>query len=292
MCANDCLSHFSAFKQDNRWDIPNAEPSRCLSVPIHIHFADHHFLDRSSMTPDQFYTMLGEFPDHPTTSHPSVGEFDTLYTRLAAHYDSVIAIHMSGKLSGTWNASNQAARSVSERSGKRITVIDSRHLSGSLGLLVLYAAEAIEAGRSHNEIVSEVEKRREDASILVSVPTLKYMVRGGRVSPMKGWVANLLNLKPIVSLNQEGESVLFDKAFSQKGSMKKILALLEKRLAGNRVWKYALLHAHDPEGALWFGRKIAEVLGEKAAFTVDISPAVGVSAGFGAVAVALLTESA
>jgi hypothetical protein len=197
---------------------------------------------------------------------------------------------MSRKLSGTWNASNQAARSVSERSGKRITVIDSHHLSGSLGLLVLYAAEAIEAGRSHHEIVEEVEKRREDAVILVSVPTLKYMVRGGRVSPMKGWVANLLNLKPIVSLNKEGESILFDKAFSQTGSMKKILALLEKRVAGKRIWKYALLHAHDPERALWFGRKLEERLGAGAAFTVDISPAVGVSAGFGAVAVALMTE--
>jgi DegV family protein with EDD domain len=197
---------------------------------------------------------------------------------------------MSKELSGTWNASRHVAEKLGERTGKKITVIDSAQLSGSLGLMVLRAAEAIAAGLPHDEIVSLIKQWQEKACILVSVKDLKYMIRGGRVSPMKGRIANLLNLTPIISLNREGKSVLYDKAFSQKGNMKKVMKIIAKKLRQNRLWKYSLLHAHDPGRAEWYAGQLTPLLGKEPDFVIDISPVVGLSAGHGALAVALMLE--
>lgn len=259
-------------------------------VPVHLHFGRNHYLDKLTVTPDQFYRMLKKTDEFPTTSHPGTADFVNLYSFLASHYDSVIAVHLSKLISGTWHTSLQAAQQVSRETGKKISVINSRHLSGSLGLIVHRVGQAIAAGMGHDEIVEKVEEWIVNASILVSVRTLKYMVKGGRVSPMKGLLANLLNLKPIVAMDPEGKSVLYDKAFSQRGNMKKVLRIIENRLKDKGVRNYSILHAHDPDTASFLAARLKELLGRGADFTVDISPVVGLSAGYGAAAVALLYE--
>lgn len=259
-------------------------------VPINLHFGTNTYLDKRSVTPAQFYKMLDKESNVPTTSQAGQLEFTGLYRHLAAHYDSVIAIHLAKRLSGTCNASQKAAEAVQQETGKKITVIDSRHLSGSLGLIVLRTAEAIAAGLDHAEIIRQVKLWREKTSILVSVKTMKYMVRGGRVSPMKGLLANTLNLKPIVSLDPEGNSILYDKAFSQKGILKKVMKILEKRTLGKTVRAYSVLHAHDPGGAARYAQQLSRMLNKKPEFLIDISPVVGVNAGQGALAVSLMLE--
>jgi DegV family protein with EDD domain len=257
---------------------------------INIHFGKSTYLDKKSITPDQFYTMLKEDTEFPTTSQPGLNDFINLYNHLSSYYDSIISVHMSKHLSGTWNASQKAAQQVTKETGKEITVINSHQLSGTLGLMVLRTAEAIANGLTHDEIVEQTEKWANQSTILVSVKTLKYMVKGGRVSPMKGWLANVLNLKPIVSVDAEGKSVLYDKAFSQKGNMKKVMKIIQRKMRNNTLWKYSVLHAHDPEDAAWFAEKLTQLLGKKPDFIIDISPAVGLSAGHGAVAVSLMLD--
>ena len=257
---------------------------------INIHFGKSTYLDKKSITPDQFYMMLKEDAEFPTTSQPGLNDFINLYNHLSSYYDSIIAVHMSKHLSGTWNASHKAAQQAAKETGKKIAVIDSRQLSGTLGLMVLRTAEAIANGLTHDEIVEQIEKWSHQSTILVSVKTLKYMVKGGRVSPMKGWLANVLNLKPIVSVDAEGKSVLYDKAFSQKGNMKKVMKIIQQKMQNNTLWKYSVLHAHDPEEAAWFAEKLTQLLGKKPDFIIDISPAVGLSAGNGAVAVSLMVD--
>jgi DegV family protein with EDD domain len=259
-------------------------------VPINIHFGKSSFLDKRSITPDQFYRMLREEKEFPTTSQAGLQDFLNLYNYLVTYYDSVIAVHMSKQLSGTWNASYNAARKVEEETGKKITVIDSRHLSGTLGLMVLRAAEAIANGMSHDDIAAAVDRWADQSSILVSVKTLKYMVKGGRVSPMKGWLANVLNLKPIVSVDAEGKSVLYDRAFSQKGNMKKVTKIVQRKMQGRLLWRYSVLHAHDPESAAWYAEKLTGVFNRGPDFIIDISPAVGKNAGHGAVAVSFMFD--
>jgi hypothetical protein len=211
-----------------------------------------------------------------------------MYVRLAGGYGSIIAVHLAQKLSGTYANSLKAAERVSRETGTRITVIDSRTLSGALGHIVLRLARSIEAGRSHEEIVAETERILPDAKLLVAVRTLKSMVRSGRVSRMTGVLANLLNLKPIVTISPDGGTRIFDKAFSQRGSLRKILRHAREYAANRRVSEYGLLHVHNPEGALAYAGEVEKIFGMKPAFILDISPVIGLHAGVGAVAVSFL----
>jgi uncharacterized protein len=282
-----------ALVTDSCCDLPAALLDRYQihMVPIQLSFGDSVYLDKATIAPDQFYRMLDERKEFPKSAQPNVRAFETLYERLAAHYDSIIAVHLSQKLSGTYSSSAKAAGTVSRATGKPITVVDSRNLSGSLGLLVLRLACLIEAGHSHEEIAAEAESLVPKAKILVAVRTLKYMVRGGRVSPMAGAAAKVLNLKPIVSMGEDGESTIFGKAFSQRGTLKAILGQASAFKARGRVRDYCVLHAHNPEGALDYAAKMEGVLGRPPAYTMDISPVIGLNAGVGAVAVSFLLES-
>jgi DegV family protein with EDD domain len=282
-----------ALVTDSDCDLPEEimEKYQIYFLPISIFFGDNHYLDKITITPNNFYEMLNESELYPTTSQPNVKDFVNLYTFLCSHYDSIISIHLSKELSGTWKSSHTAADQVSRECGKEISVINSRQLSGSLGLVVYRAALAVEAGYSHQRLLTEMNGWIKQSEILVSVKNFDSMVRGGRVSPMKGRIANWLNLKPIISLDGNGKSVLLEKAFSQKGNVQKVLRRINKAVSKKKVWKYSVLHAHDPAAAKLYAKQLEDQLGKPADFVIDISPVVGLSAGLGALAVSLMYEA-
>lgn len=299
--ADDMLRQYEAKNQrkynialvtDSSCDLPKEELDKYQVnlIPIHLHMGQNHYLDKVTIMPDQFYQLLPQAEQFPTTSQPAFNDCLNLYSFLATYYDSIISVHLSKHLSGTWNTSRRAAEKVSAETGKKITVVNSRQLSGALGLMVLAAARDIDSGLDHDSIVKRVEEMIPKASTLVSVRTFDNLVKGGRVSPMKGWLANALNLKPIVAIDEEGKSTLYEKAFSQKGNVKKVLRIIAKRIQGKKVWKYTILHAHDPQAAEWMAGKVEEVIGKPPDYIVDISPVVGLNAGPGAVAISFLTE--
>jgi DegV family protein with EDD domain len=209
------------------------------------------------------------------------------YAFLSNHYDSIIALHVSAKMSGTHAASLREAAKIA---GKKITVIDSRHLSGSLGLLVLRAAEAIAAGKSHDDVVAAIRSWIPKARILVSVKSLDYMVRGGRVSPLKGLAAKLLNLKPIVSVDGEGNSLLYGKAFSGRANMNKILRMVAGDLKERPLHSYGIVHAGVPEKARKFASRLTLMTGREPRFIMEITPVVSLNSGPEALSVVTMGE--
>jgi len=230
---------------------------------------------------------LGE---HPNGFQINEKSFINLYSHLVSHYDSVIAIHLSDKLSGTFFSSQKAARKISGEFGKPVTVLNSRNLSGALGLIILRTAQAIENGFSHNDVVSMAEKWIQNTRIFVSVKNLKYMVRGGRVSAAKGFIARILNINPIVSLDGTGKAILFDKSFSQKANMDRVMKHIREINKNNRIWNYIVLHANNNRSAGWFSEKMERLTGMKPVSVVNISPVIGANAGAGAASVALLYD--
>lgn len=259
-------------------------------VPIHIQFGDNQYLDKLTLQPEQFYKLLQEGYTFPKTSQINEKTFVNLYAHLASHYDSVIAVHLSGHFSGTLGNSRKAAATITRESGKVISVIDSRNVSGGLGLIVLRVARAIEAGLAHEEIVSKAENWVRQSRIYVSVKTLKYMVRGGRVSPMKGWVARVLNINPIISMDENGKSMIFGKTYSQKSNMEKVIHHIGAILQGQKVWDYVVLHAGNSAAARWYEDQMRLLTGRDPVSVVEISPVVGANAGIGAASVALMLE--
>jgi uncharacterized protein len=288
----------SVFKR--RWNIALVTDSTCdLSqelidfyqinvVPINLHFGENHYLDKVTIQPDQFYDLLKEKTEFPKTSQINVQTFSNLYSHLASHYDAIIAVHLSSQFSGTFANSVKAGERISKEFNKPVYVIDSKSVSGALGLLVLRAAKGIEAKEPVESIVKALEYDVIKTKIFVSVRNLKYMIKGGRVSKPKGLVARALGLNPVISMDDQGKSILFGKTFSQEASLNKIYTHIEKVRRGNSVWNYIILHAHNPEGAQKTEEKLTDMIGKKAVSVVDISPVIGMHAGNGAIAVSLL----
>ena len=259
-------------------------------LPVNISFGENHYLDKITLKPEQFYRMLKDSPDYPKSSQINEKAFINLYSHLCSHYDSVIAVNLSDKLSGTFHTSQKAAQIVSREFGKPVSVINSKNLSGAEGLIVLRVAEAIEKGFNHEQIVSMAAKWVKDSKIFVTVITLKYLIRGGRLSFTKGLIARLLHVNPIISLDENGKAIVLDKAFNRKANMQKIMDHVKRNTRERPVWNYIVMHANNPGDADWYVNRMELLTGKKPVSVMNISPIIGANAGVGASAVAFMNE--
>ncbi len=281
-----------AIVTDSTCDIPQEliEKYQLHVVPLSVHFGENYFLDRLTILPAQFYSMIDKSSDYPSTAQPAYKDFFNRYSYLASHYESIIGIHISAALSGTWSNSSKASHAVAEHSGKRISVLNSKRLSSGLGLLVLRAAKAIESGADHQYIAENLNKWSENTTMLVSSKTIKYMVKSGRVSYTKGLIGSLLNLKPIVTVNNEGRTEAFGKPFTEKGSMELVIAKARSLAAGRKIWGYSISHARNLSTANWYADQMRQICGLEPEFINDASPVLGVNVGPGVVALSIMFE--
>lgn len=259
-------------------------------LPINLFFGENHYLDKTTMQPEQFYKRLKTDKHFPKTAQVNEVAFRNVYSHLASHYDAIIAVHLTGQFSGTFFSSQKAAEKISKEFQKPIAVLDSKNLSGALGLIVLRIAQEIERGESFDKIIQKAEQWITDSRIFVSVKTLKYMVRGGRVSPWKGLIAKLLNVNPIVSMDENGKSLVFGKTYSQKSNMEKVINHVKDITQDRKIWNYIVLHANNEKGADWYTKELKQLTGKKPTSVVNISPVIGANAGLGAASIAFMYE--
>jgi DegV family protein with EDD domain len=278
-----------ALVTDSACDLPREilDKHQIHVIPFNLSFGDSLFLDRITITPEQFYTLLKTHKEHPKSSQPPLKTVQNLLSFLSTHYESIFVVNISDKLSGACRFSREAASQIKN---KKIRVADSRNLSVSQGLIVLRVAEAIAGKSTHENIERKMEDWISKTKIFVDIQTLEYMVRGGRVSPLKGFIAKVLNLKPIITLDEEGKAAAAGKSFSRKGNMKKIIGLVSELASGGKIWKYAVVHAQNQKRAALYAQKIKEFTRQEAAYIMDISPVVGVHNGIGAVGIAVMME--
>ncbi len=208
---------------------------------------------------------------------------------LVSHYEKVLVLTVSGSISGTYQAIQREAEKYNEK-GEKVAVIDTLKNSGAQGLLVLKAAEAIQKGKSFEEVKTLVKNLIPQTHIFVSVATFEYMVRGGRVSPMKGKLAKWLNLKPIVSLDEKGKGIAFAKAFSRKANTRKILEIVSGLHREKPVQDYCIVHGDASDQAEEYREKLVKIIGKEPMYITGISPIVALSSGKEAVAVSLVQD--
>jgi uncharacterized protein len=281
-----------ALLTDSTCDIPQEllEKYQINIVPLSLHVGNSHFLDRTTISSEQFYNLLDSSPVYPTTAQPSYKDFINKYSFLGTHFDSTIGIHISKNFSGTFSNSERAAKAVSEQSGKRISVFSSERVSSALGLIVLRVAEAIENGMSHDEITARIPEWNKKSRILVSALTVKYLVKSGRLSYSKGVMGNFLGVNPIITMTDDGKGDTFGKAFSEAGSMKRVLKEVETLLMTSEAWGYAISHIRNARSANWYAGKMEFLTGQKPKFITDCSPVLGVNGGPGTVVVSLMLK--
>jgi len=257
-------------------------------VPININFGLNHYLDKVTIQPDQFFNLLETSNEYPKTSQINEHTFINLYSHLISHYDAIIAVHLTKQFSGTYANSVKAGERIEKEFNKPVYVIDSKNLSGALGLIVLKTAKRIEAGEPVDSIVKSINLDIRNTKIFVNVKDLKYMIKGGRVSKPKGFIARIFGLNPVISMDENGRSIMFEKTFSQRSSLDKIYSHIKKIALGKTLWNYILLHANNHDAVHKVQTKMLDITGKEPVSIVDISPVIGMHAGNGTIAISLL----
>ncbi len=277
---------------DSTCDLPQdiIDQYQIQVVPVKVHFGEKYFLDGLTLSPLEFYKQLDTAKIYPNTSQPSYHDFLNRYEYLSSYYDSILSIHLSKKLSGLWSNSNKAGTTVANQQKKDISVLNSKKTSSGLGLIVLRAARAIEAGDSKADIESKMESWSEKTKMLVSTKTIKYLVKGGRVSPMKGIIGKLISLKPLLVINDEGTIDLFGKPVTAKGSIAMVQKEMRKILKIHNVWGYAISHADNMEIAQIYIDEMKKLTGKEPEFVSPATPALAVHAGPGVVALSIMLD--
>jgi len=256
------------------------------TLSLGLLFGETAYLDKQTIKLHQLAGLIKNAEEYPTSSQPEPGRVRTLLEELAENYDSIIFISVSGRLSGTFQTVSREAKKLLEL-GKKITVIDSRLNSGAQGLLVKRAAELIHLGRTHEEIVAELEKSIPNTKIYVCLDTLDYAVMGGRVSNTVGRIGKMVGLRPIMTLDEKGGGATFSAALSKEGITRKIFKVVRKTMEEKGIEAYSIVHAENLELALEYKKKLVGIIGKEPEFISEISSIVAIHSGIGTVAVCI-----
>lgn len=238
-----------AIVADSAADLPDPVLDRhhIALVPLQVMFGDETFRDRVELKPEEFYRRLRTARDLPTTSQPTPADFVRVLRDARAEADEVVAVLLSSGLSGTF-ASAQAAVRAGGISG--VHLVDSRSASLGLGMLALRGAELAEAGWSGAAVARELERVRERSGMLLTVDRYDNLLRSGRVSRGKAWLAGMLDVKPILSLDASGRVIPADRVRGRDQVVPRVLALLDRRLTPRpKVIRFGVAHAEAPEMA-------------------------------------------
>jgi len=274
---------------DSSCDLPASllEENQVVVIPLLLNIKDHVFLDKLTISPRRIYKMLAEEEIMPGSAQPSPKTIENWFSFLSSHYDSILVLTISSALSGFYNLVKAVAEKFPE---KKIRIVDSRHISGSSGLIVERLLENWSDTQDVDELARRAEELAAKTEILVDIKTLKYLVKGGRVSPMKGLLAKLLNIKPIITINKLGQAVPCRQSFSRRQNFRKILQMIRKRQAVHPVHSFSIVHAGNRPRAEAYAREIELITGRQVSFIEEASPVVGVHNGLGAVGVCLSYE--
>ncbi len=258
-------------------------------VPIAIHFQDKTLCSGIDINDQLLFEMIDREKKIPTTSAPSPQEFITAFQKAFDQgADNLICICVSSEISATYQSALHAKEHFSD---KDVEIIDSKTLTMAQGFMVLAAAEAAAAGRSKAEILQTVQSVGERSFIYGALPTLKYLAMGGRVGKLAAGMADTLNIKPILTV-QNGKLEMLEKVRTQKKALKHIIELTVKKLNGKKVERLAIIHVNAADEA----QKLLDTLCQYVAcpndaFIAEFTAGLSVHAGAGLLGIVVIMDA-
>ncbi|HEX6990638.1 MAG TPA: DegV family protein [Gemmatimonadales bacterium] len=270
---------------DSSADLPDAvlDRHRITLVPLQVMFGPETFRDRVELRPEEFYRRLRTSKELPTTSQPTPGEFIRVFRDARQEAHEIVAVLLSSGLSGTFQSA-VAARKASSLDG--IHLVDSRSASLGLGLLALRGAELAEAGWTGQAIERELERIRNRSGMLLTVDRYDNLIRSGRVSRGKAWIGGMLDVKPILTLDDEGRVIPLDRVRGRENLIPRVLSHLEQRLTPRpRRVRFGIGHADAPEAAERLRNAIVAAFRPEDCFVTLATGVLGTHVGPGAWAV-------
>jgi DegV family protein with EDD domain len=246
-------------------------------APLSIHLEGKTYSSGIDLQPDAFYQMLSETEAFPTTSQPSAGEFAEIYREMARTDPDILSIHISSGLSGTINSAEAGAKMVPEAN---ITIFDSKTLSVPLGWQVEAAARALKAGWPLDKILDLLHSLQPKTEGLYTLQNLNYLIHGGRISHLKGLVASMLNIKPVIGVNHDtGKYETHAQEITLKRAVSKLGDVIAGIYPGEKAMRIQLLHGNNPAGVELLRKRLDQLFDCHYEPTVPVAPVLGAHTG-------------
>jgi DegV family protein with EDD domain len=253
-------------------------------VPLNVHFGEERtYQEGVTLNNDQFYAMLAEAPELPTTSQPSPGQFLDVFSELIEAGHEVLCIVISSKLSGTYQSAIDARNSLPDAP---ITVFDSYCTAAPLALMVVTAAEMAADGHSLDEILARLEQMRRDMKIYLVVDTLEYLQKGGRIGAASAFLGTLLRVKPILMLD-DGVIKPVDKVRSKRKAIQRLLSELEAHVSPGQPVQAIAMHAQAFDEVCELELEIRRRFNCQRTIFGEVGPVVGTHTGPGLLGAAI-----
>jgi DegV family protein with EDD domain len=275
-------------------------------VPIWLALGGHAFRDGVDITAAEVYRWLRESkrPSSsasgglPTTSAPSIGDFLRVYTAAAQEASGIVSIHLSPRLSATYNSAFAASQIVDGPDGRpfdSIRVVNCRTAAMGQGFVVLAAARAAAAGADLEAVVARAEEVAARMNLLATIGTLEYLHRGGRIGGASALLGTMLQIKPVLYV-ADGHVDVFARPRTLTKALAVMLQQMEERVNGDgrtpRSLHVAILHADEPEKAEALRQQVAERFDCAELYVTELTPVMGAHAGPGVLGVAFYSGDA
>lgn len=291
---------------DSAADIPEEllESLGIHVVPVRIQFGNRSYLDKVTMTPAEFYRELRTNPAHPKTSQPPPGDFRRMYEFLASHYESVVSIGLSSKVSGTYNAAVTAAGRVAPRidGTSAVTVIDSLSVSAGQGLIAIAAAKLAKEGADAATVIAAVHASVARTRTFALLRNVDYAVKGGRVPKFARTLANMLHLSMVLATQPDGRVTLGGALWGRHNLTERFARFVAKQArtmgtttdggnpAGDVSFQVLIGHGDAVEQGRELATHLQAALGHDAVLSIhltDMGTALGVHGGPGTLIIGL-----
>ncbi len=216
-------------------------------LPLTVTLDGKSYKEGVDIKTEDFYQLMEQSENLPLTSQPSVGEFAQLYRELAKSDSDILSIHISSGLSGTSASARAAAEMTPEAN---VTVVDSLSLSVPSGWQVEAAARAAKAGWGKANILELIQRIADSTDVIYTLKELKYLIHGGRISHLKGLLASMLNIKPMIGVEkQKGTYISYGQARSFSNALKGLGEYVNRKVHPGSALRIQVVHASNPDGA-------------------------------------------
>ena len=250
-------------------------------VPLYVRFGEKVYRDRVDISEDEFYQRLLHDPVHPSTIQPTPQDFASVYQKLSPKADGIVSIHMSAKLSGTYNSALQGKEMIEK--GCPIEVVDSQTTSMGLGLIDIAAAIVAKAGEGLPTVMEEVKQAIPSIRLLFLLDTLEYLLLGGRIGKAKALLGSILNVKPVLTL-KDGEVVPAGQVRSRAKGIDRLFDFVK---SASNIQDLAVVYNTTPDEAQALEERMGTIFAKEQIKLARVGPMLGVHTGPGALAVAL-----
>jgi DegV family protein with EDD domain len=272
---------------DSASDLPRelADQWNITVVPCNVVIDDVNYKDGVEIMPDEFFQRLASARRLPSTSQPTVADFQPVYQQLLDEGHQVISIHIARKLSGTVNSAEQAKASLGDAAP--VEVIDSQLASVALSLVTLRAAQLASEAESYKEVAQQVRQGLPQTQCFVAVDTLEYLQKGGRIGKAQAFVGSMLSVKPILKV-ENGEVHPLERPRNLNRAARRVADLAREHAPFQQL---GVIYSTEQQRAAELRDSLADLIPESEIITARFGPALGTYVGPRAFGLALTSAA-